>query len=104
MLDLLNEARADIRQGVEPALLIRERDLRERVNAKAERLAALTGVKQAERATLERELEDAVAGLREIIESEIRTRSPQFASLTLPQPLRAAEIRDQVDTDTVLLV
>jgi CHAT domain-containing protein/Tfp pilus assembly protein PilF len=103
LVDLLNEARADIRHGVERSLLDRERGLRERVNAKAERLAALVGTKQTERATLERELEEAVAGLRDI-EAEIRTRSPQFASLTLPQPLRASEIQNQVDPDTVLLV
>ena len=103
LLDLLNEARADIRQGAEPALLDRERDLRQRVNAKAERLAALPGNRQAERATLERELSETIDALRDV-ETEIRTRSPQFAALTFPQPLRAAEIQGQVDPDTVLLV
>jgi CHAT domain-containing protein/Tfp pilus assembly protein PilF len=105
LLDLLKEARADIRQGVDPSLLGRERELRERVNAKAERLAALTVNKQTERAAkaLEGELEEAVARLRDT-ETEIRTRSPQFAALTLPQPLRAAEIQAQVDSETVLLV
>jgi CHAT domain-containing protein/tetratricopeptide (TPR) repeat protein len=105
LVELLNEARADIRQGVEPSLLSRERSLRELVNTKAERLLALAGNRQAARAAsaLEGELEEAVARLRDV-EAEIRSRSPRFSALALPQPLRASEIQDQVDPETVLLV
>ncbi|HXG67328.1 MAG TPA: tetratricopeptide repeat protein, partial [Blastocatellia bacterium] len=46
LLEMLNEAGADIREGVAPALLARERELREQLNGKAERLSRLLGDKK----------------------------------------------------------
>jgi len=43
LLDLLREARADIRQGVDLALLKRERSLQQQLNAKAEQQARMLG-------------------------------------------------------------
>src|SRR5205085_4578049 len=44
LLELLAEAQADIRQGIEPALLEKERSLRRSLNARAERqLLLLSG-------------------------------------------------------------
>src|SRR5581483_6932442 len=71
------EARADIRQGVEPALLERERTLGRALDGKAGRLARLLGGPHKD------------AGL---------------AAATQPQPLSLTEIQQQVlDADTLML-
>jgi CHAT domain-containing protein/tetratricopeptide (TPR) repeat protein len=98
LLDTLIEARADLRQGVDPALLERERVLAKQLNDKArtqtstpEQAAAL----KQEISQLETDLERAQAA--------IRKASPRFAALVQPQPLKLREIQQQLDADTLLL-
>lgn len=104
LLEMLAEARADIRQGADRALLERERSLSERLNAKAQRQTRLLGGKHSP--------ERAAAGADEIqsllteyqqVQAKIRTTSPRYAALTQPQPVRAGAIREIVDRDTLLL-
>jgi CHAT domain-containing protein/tetratricopeptide (TPR) repeat protein len=105
LLDLLAEAHADIRQGVEPALLEKERRLRRALNEKAQRqLLLLSGAHtEIEAAAIESDIVTIKAQLLEV-ENEIRTRSPRYAALTQPQPLTVAQIQKQVlDDDTMLL-
>jgi CHAT domain-containing protein/Tfp pilus assembly protein PilF len=105
LLELLTESRADIRQGVEPALLERERSLQQRLNARAAAQVELLNRKhtsaQAEAAAKE------IASLTdeyEEIRAQIRKSSPRYAALTQPQPLNLTEIQQQVlDPDTLLL-
>ena len=105
LLELLTESRADIRQGVEPALLERERSLRQRLNAGAAAQVDLLNRKhtsaQAEAAAKE------IASLTdeyEEIRAQIRKSSPRYDALTQPQPLNLSEIQQQVlDQDTLLL-
>jgi CHAT domain-containing protein/Tfp pilus assembly protein PilF len=105
LLELLKEARADIRQGADSSLLERERSLRQRL---AERAAAQTDLlnrrhtpEQAEAAAKE------IASITieyEELKAQIRARSPRYAALTQPQPLNLTEIQQQVlDPDTLLL-
>ena len=103
-LERLNERRVDIRQGVDAALIEKERDLARVLNAKAQRemqLKARRGNKE-EIATLHRE----ISGLEEEyqqVQAAIRRSSPQYSALTQPQPLGLKDIQPHLDADTVLL-
>jgi CHAT domain-containing protein/Tfp pilus assembly protein PilF len=105
LLELLTEARADIRQGVDSALLERERSLRQRLAATASAQANLLNGKhtpeQAEAAA--KEVASIIAEYEEL-EAQIRVSSPRYAALTKPQPLNLSEIQKQVlDPQTLLL-
>lgn len=105
LLDLLNEARADIRQGGDPVLLNRERTLQQQLNEKERYRISLTRARGKEKqvAEVEEELSRLLSQYRET-QAEIRARSPQYAALTQPRPLELREIQTQVlDSDTVLL-
>jgi CHAT domain-containing protein/tetratricopeptide (TPR) repeat protein len=105
LLELLTEARADIRQGVDSALLERERSLRQRLAARAAAQANLLNRKhtpeQAEAAA--KEVASIIAEY-EKLEAQIRASSPRYAALTQPQPLNLPEIQQEVlDPETLLL-
>jgi CHAT domain-containing protein/Tfp pilus assembly protein PilF len=105
LLELLAEARADIRQGVDSSLLERERSLRQRLAARAAAQAKLLNGKhtpaQAEAAA--KEVASIIAEY-EKLEAQIRASSPRYAALTQPQPLNLSEIQRQVlDPQTLLL-
>jgi CHAT domain-containing protein/Tfp pilus assembly protein PilF len=105
LLELLTEGGADIRQGVDPALLTQERTLRQRLNARAEAQTRLLGGKhtEAQAANSAKEVADLTAKLQEA-ETRIRTISPHYAALTQSQPTTVAEIQKQLlDEDTLLL-
>jgi CHAT domain-containing protein len=106
LLETLSEAHADIREGVDPALLERERTLQSQLNAKElARMRTLAAAKHtAEQAA---EVESAVRDLTnqyQDVRAQIRARSPRYAALSFPQPLSLAEIQKEVlDADTFLL-
>jgi CHAT domain-containing protein len=105
LLEMLREAHADIRQGVDPALPEKERVLQAQLNAKElDRTRTLGGKHTAEQAA---EVEKAVNSLSneyQDIEAQIRARSPRYAALSSPQPLNLAAIQKEVlDSDTILL-
>jgi len=105
LLELLMEAHADIRQGVDISLLERERSLQQRLNAKAAAQVRLLNrehiPEQADAAA--KEIADITAEYEEL-QVQVRERSPRYAALTQPQPLNLTEIQQQVlDPDTLLL-
>src|SRR5262249_52948243 len=105
LLELLKEARADIRQGVDSSMLELERSLQRRLNASAAAQVSLLSRKhtpaQAEAAAKEI---DSLTIEYEELQGKIRASSPRYAALTQPQPLSLAEIQQQVlDPDTLLL-
>ncbi len=103
LLELLGEAGAELRRGVDPELLARRKALRRRLSTKAERRRDLLSRDRAARATaMEGELETILAQLEQL-EVDIRRRSPSYAALTRPLPLRATELRQLLDADTILL-
>jgi len=91
LLEMLNESQTDIREGVEPALLQRETELRNLIQAKTARLQPSAP----ELGTLQDEYDR--------VEAEIREKSPRYAALTQPKPLASAQIQAALDDDTVLL-
>ncbi len=104
LLELLREARADIREGVTPELLDQERSLKEALNANAERRVKLLAAGDKEQAEILAKEIDQLASRYEEIEARIRSSSPRYAALTQPHPLSLAEIQRQVlDDDSLLL-
>jgi len=105
LLDMLAEARAEIRQGADQELLEKERSLLERINAKD---AVWKRFRNNERTksqadAVANEINDLTTQLR-VIEAKVRSSSPRFAALTQPEPLTTEEIQQQaLDENTVLL-
>jgi CHAT domain-containing protein/Tfp pilus assembly protein PilF len=105
LLELLAEARADIRQGVDSSLLERERSLRQRLTTKsAAQVNLLTRNYTSDQAkAVAKEIASITAEYEEL-EVRIRTSSPRYAALTQPQPLNLSDIQQQVlDPETLLL-
>lgn len=101
LLDLLAESSADLRQGIDAGLLIREREIRQQLNAKAERLTQNNTPTQ--RAALQRELSQLETDY-ETAQAEIRKTSPRYAAITQPQPFDVRVLQAQtLDADTLLL-
>jgi CHAT domain-containing protein/tetratricopeptide (TPR) repeat protein len=98
LLDLLSEARADMRQGVDATLIERERGLAKQLNDKAQTQTSTP--EQA--AALKREISQLETDL-ERAQAAIRKANPNFAALTQPKPLKLTEIQAQLDADTLLL-
>ncbi|MDQ3133738.1 MAG: tetratricopeptide repeat protein, partial [Acidobacteriota bacterium] len=105
LIETLSEARADIRQGVDPVLLQRERSLQQQLNATAERQTRLLGGRHTtEQAAAVKKDIDALTAAYQQVQSQIRQRSPRYAALTQPRPLTVRELQTEVlDADTVLL-
>ncbi len=105
LLDLLEEARAGIRQSLSPLLAERETVLLRSLNAKAQHQAVLMSGKHSQ--SEEEKLAAEISALNveyDQLQAEIRTQSPRYASLTQPQPLSVQEIqKDVLDDDTLLL-
>ena len=104
LIDMLNEARVDFRRGVDPALIVRERTLGQKLNAKAQRQIQLRSQKASpeELASLGREVGSLEEEYQQV-QAAIRKNSPAYASLAQPQPLTVKEIQAQLDPDTLLL-
>jgi CHAT domain-containing protein/tetratricopeptide (TPR) repeat protein len=104
LLELLTESRVDIRQGVDQALLERERALQQQLNARSERLTRLLSGKHTEEqeTAAKKEVEALLADFQNA-EAQIRTQSPRYAALTQPQPLSLKEIQRLLDDETVVL-
>jgi CHAT domain-containing protein len=104
LLELLREAHADIREGVDVSLLDQERRIGQELNAKAERHSALVlSGKNDEAQAVAREI-DQLTSDYEQIETQIRTGSPRYAALTQPQPLGVKDMQQQLlDNDSLFL-
>ncbi len=104
LLELLREARADIRRGVDPALLERERALQQQLSAHAEEQSLLLkGEHTNEQAmTLTGEL-NALTNEYDEVQTRIRKMSPRYAALMQPQTLALKEIQQALDKETLLL-
>ncbi len=105
LLELLAEGRVDLRQGVEPALLERERKLQRLLDDKAERQTQLLSGRHTpeQAAAAAKEIESLLTEYQQV-QAQIRDASPRYGALTEPQPLSLKEIQRQVlDGDTLLL-
>ena len=101
LLELLVESRVDVREGVDAALLKRERDLTKQISAKATRQLEL-GANSPQLAPLKQEISQ-LENEFEMVRAAIRKDNPHYDALVQPQPLTLAEIQQQLDDDTLLL-
>ena len=104
LVEILNEAHTDIRKGVDPLLLERERSTQQQLNVKSERLTRLLSGKHSEEqeTAARKEVEGVLSDYRDV-EAQIRAKSPRYAALTQPQPLSLKEIQQLLDKETLLL-
>ncbi len=104
MLELLAEAGAGIRQGIDPALLERERSLATQLNAQAASQMQLLG--RSHKPEQEKEIKQTISALEdeyEQVQAAIRKSSPRYAAMVQPQPLKLSEIQQLLDADTLLI-
>jgi CHAT domain-containing protein len=101
-LELLSEARAKVRDGVDPALLEKERELSDAINDKAQRQVELLMAKRNEEFDqICKELDNLVAELAQT-RDKIREANPR--AVIVPELLTLDEVQRRVlDDDTVLL-
>ncbi|MEG4395528.1 CHAT domain-containing protein [Microcoleus sp. BROC3] len=106
LLELLQEANADIRQGVAPELLQQERNLQQQLDAlETRRIETISRPNHtpAEKVELDQK-RNTLLGQYQDIQAQIRSTSPRYAALTQPQPLTLAQIQQQIlDQNTILL-
>ena len=105
LLELLREARAEIRQGVDPSLIAREEQLRRMIAEKAQSQTRLLSRKYTEEqaAAAAKEVDDLTTEYDQV-QTRIRESSPRYAALVEPAPLSVAEIQKRVlDQNTLLL-
>ena len=105
LVDLLVEARADIRQGGDPKILEAERKLHQQLDEKERYRMSLLKAKGKEKQqqAVEQEIDALLRDLNDT-EAEIRLKSPHYAELTQPRALDLHDIQTKIlDSDTVLL-
>ena len=105
LLELLKEASTEIRHGVDPSLLLRERSLGQSIAEKATSQMRLLSRPHThdEAAAASKEIAE-LTNEYEQVQARIRETSPQYAALVQPVPLPLNEIQQRVlDRDTVLL-
>jgi hypothetical protein len=100
LLELLTEANANIRQGVNPKLLDEERTLQQQLSAaEYNREQLLKGQYTDKQLTeIKQQIETLLTRLQQL-EGEIRVNSPRYAALKYPQPLNLQQIQQQVLDD-----
>jgi len=105
LLDSVLDAHVDLREGIDAALLERERVLQKQLNDSSAQLSRLLAGKSTTQQTeaAARRIDDLTRDYQQL-QAEIRRQSPRYAAVMQPQPLEAAEIqRGVLDNDTVLL-
>ena len=105
LLELLKEAQTEIRHGVDPLLLKRERELGQLLTEKAgNQMRLLSGAYTEEQAAAAaREIATLTTDYEQTV-ARIRDKSPQYAALTQPAPLGLEDIQQRVlDRETLLL-
>jgi CHAT domain-containing protein/Tfp pilus assembly protein PilF len=104
LLELLSEARAEIREGAAPELLEREGSLRSQLNLKAAAQMRLLSSKHTpeQEAAAAKEIDNLTIEYQEL-NDQIRRKSPHYAALTQPSLLTLKQIQQVLDADTLLL-
>ncbi len=104
LLDLLQEARADTKQSVDPKLLAREKELIELINGKAaQQQQAFGDARKAELAKTLGEEISRLAGEYESLEASIRESNPRYAELVTARPLALTDVQKLIGPQTLLL-
>jgi CHAT domain-containing protein/tetratricopeptide (TPR) repeat protein len=104
LVELLREARVNIKQGIDPKLIEQAQELQEKLNLQyRRRTAALAGNAKPETlAKLTSDINSLTTEL-ETVQVKIRRDNPRYADLTQGATLSAKEIQSLLDDQTVLL-
>jgi tetratricopeptide (TPR) repeat protein len=104
LLETMAETEADLRQGIDPELLKRERSLQQLLSTKALYLSRLLseGGKEGESEEVAREIRRLEVEYQDV-QALIRERSPRYANVTQPQPLRLPDVQELLGKETLLL-
>nr|WP_052324879.1 CHAT domain-containing protein [Hassalia byssoidea] len=108
LVELLTEARANIRKGANPELLAEERRLQALINTKQKLRIEIVDsnkkdpVSKANANKLQTQIDELLSQQKQL-ETKIRQSSPKYANLKYPQPLTLPQIQQQLDKDTLLL-
>ena len=105
LLELLREARAELRQGIDPSLIERESTLQQSIADKSDQQTRLLSGKPTEEQKLAASKEiEALTTEYDQIQTRIRQTSPRYAALVQPAPLNVEAIQKQLlDENTLLL-
>src|SRR5262249_6636897 len=105
LLELLREARVEIREGVDPSLIQRESNLRLRIAEASDQQTRLLSKEHTEEQArvAAKQIEDLTTEYDRVL-TQIRQASPRYAGLVEPSPLSVAQIQKQLlDENTLLL-
>jgi CHAT domain-containing protein len=104
LVDLLHEAKADLRRDVDPQLLAREKELTELINGKSDQQQ--TAFSDPKKAELAKALGQELNGLRlelETLQARIQESNPRYAELVSALPDAIAQTQKLLEPETVLL-
>jgi CHAT domain-containing protein/predicted negative regulator of RcsB-dependent stress response len=103
-LESLLESRMDIRKGVDPELLQREKELRQKIDEKANYRDQMLSKSHTENqvSAVNTEINELSADYEQV-RSRIRAANPNYSSITFTQPIKLKEIQELLDSETVLL-
>jgi CHAT domain-containing protein/Tfp pilus assembly protein PilF len=104
LLDALTEHRADIRRGLPPELVERERSLQAQINIKDREWRGALAVSAGDPKTLaaRRDLDHLLDQYKDL-QGEIRSQNPRYADLTQAEPPTVESLQSQLDADCLLL-
>ncbi|MEG4532303.1 CHAT domain-containing protein [Microcoleus sp. D2_18a_D3] len=105
LLELLSEASANIRQGVDSQLLAQEQILQQQLTDFQHRKYQIVIAKSTQEAVeeIQQKIDTVLKELAQI-EAKIRASSPRYADLKYPEPLNLPQIQQQVIDDNTLLL
>ncbi|MEG4249975.1 CHAT domain-containing protein [Microcoleus sp. Pol10D4] len=105
LLELLSEASANIRQGVDPQLLAEEQNLQQQLSDFQTRKYQIVIARSTQEAVdeIQQKIDTVLKQLAQI-EAKIRASSPRYAALKYPEPLNLQQIQQQVLDDNTLLL
>ncbi|MEQ8999449.1 MAG: tetratricopeptide repeat protein [Coleofasciculus sp. B1-GNL1-01] len=106
LLELLTEANANIREGVDPDLLQQEQTLNAKLDAtEKQRIEIYSNPAStpAQKTAIEQQRQQLLEDYQQL-QDQIRATSPKYAALKYPQPLTLEQVQQQIlDEDTLLL-
>lgn len=104
-LDLLSEAKVDVRQGIDSDLLHRKREIEARLSFLQRKLQQAHSQAKKDDKQIEAwkgELDSKFSEYQQL-QREIRQRHPKYADLHNPEPATVAQIQRLLDNQTVLM-
>ncbi|MEM6403200.1 MAG: tetratricopeptide repeat protein [Cyanobacteria bacterium P01_D01_bin.116] len=105
LIELLAQANAKISKNVDPKLIAEEQELRLKRQAQEKIIAKLVNQPQPPQDTIkqtEAEIQNII-NQQKALKAKIRAQNPERDKITNPEPLKLAQIQQQLDKDSVLL-